>query len=111
MREDSETVAEVLGSTSGDLADRLRRWIVIAGYVLGAWTVFQTTSLLIAFGLPFNRHFRVELLTSIHRVGTLLYLVSPLLLLSGCWGFQHHRRWARPVLLTYAGTWIAGLLA
>lgn len=104
-------MADMLGPTSGDLADRLRRWIVVAGYVLGGWAILQAAAILIAWGLPFNRHFRSEWLTQIHRVGMALYLVSPLVLVSGCWGFQHHRRWARPVLLTYAGMWIAGLLA
>jgi hypothetical protein len=102
-------VADVSDRTSSELAERLRRWIVVAGYVLGGWAILQAALTIIAWGLPFNRYFRVELLTAIHRLAAALYLVSPLLLVAGCWAFQHHRRWARPVLLTYAGMWIAGV--
>jgi hypothetical protein len=48
-------------------------------------------------------------MVAIHRVATLLYLVSPLILITGCWGFQRHLRWARPLLVTYACAWIAAL--
>jgi hypothetical protein len=105
------TVADLRAPTSSDLAERLRRWIVIAGYVLGGWAILQTLLILIAWGLPFNRYFPIELLTPIHRLATALYLVSPLPLIAGCWGFQHHKRWARPVLLTYSGMWIGSLFA
>jgi hypothetical protein len=102
-------VADASDGTSSDLAERLRRWIVVPGYVLGAWAIFRSAVMLIAWGLPFNRYFRIELLTPVHRLATALFYLSPLLLVAGCWGFQHHRPWARPVLLTYAGMWIAGI--
>ena len=102
-------MADVIHRTSSELAERLRRWIVIAGYVLGGWAILQVALTLIAWGLPFNHYFRIEWLTPIHRLATALWMVAPLLLVAGCWGFQQHRRWARPVLLTYAGMWIVGV--
>jgi hypothetical protein len=95
---------------SSDLAERLRLWIVLGGYILGGWAIIQFALSLIAWGPPFQRFFRIEILTPIHWLSSAMLLVSPLLLLAGCWGFQRHRRWARPVLFTYAGMWVAGLL-
>ncbi len=102
-------MADVSDRTSSDLAERLRRWIVVAGYILGGWAILQVVLTLVAWGLPFNRGFRIELLTPIHRLATALWMVAPPLLVAGCWGFQQHRRWARPVLLTYAGMWTVGV--
>jgi hypothetical protein len=87
----------------------LRRWIVVAGYILGGWAILQGALNLMAWGLPFNFSFRIEILIPIHRIAVAAYMVAPLLLIAGCWGFQHHRRWARPVLLTYAVLWIVAV--
>jgi hypothetical protein len=107
--EATPTVTDV-SSTSSELAERLRRWMVVAGYILGGWAVLQVALTLVAWGLlPFNRGFRIGLLTPIHRLATAFWMVAPALLVAGCWGFQQHRRWARPVLLTYAGMWIVGV--
>jgi hypothetical protein len=103
------SVADMSDRTSSELAERLRRWIVVAGYLLGGWAILQAALNLVAWGLPFNRGFRIGFLTLIHRLATALWMVAPLLLVAGCWGFQQHRSWARPVLLTYAGMWIAGV--
>jgi hypothetical protein len=94
---------------SRSLAAELRRWIVIAGYVLGGWAIVQSALNLAAWGLPFNFSYGIGVLEPIDRVAKVLHLLAPLLLVAGCWGFQHHRPWARPVLLTYAGTWVVGL--
>jgi hypothetical protein len=98
------------GRASSDLAGQLRCWLVFAGYILGGWAILNEISLFAAWGLPFNRPFRFVILNAIYRLASWLYFVSPVVLLAGCWGFQQHRRWARPVLLTYAGMWIAGVL-
>lgn len=109
-------MADVLGQRSNILANRLRRWIVVTGYVLGAWAIFKTVLNFLAWRqlalgqLLSDVYFRLEVLTHVYRGGALLYLVSPFLLVGGCWGFQRQRRWARPVLFAYAGTWIGGLL-
>ena len=102
-------MADVSDRTSSDLAERLRRWIVVAGYVLGAWGIIQVALTLVAWGLPFNRDFGIEWLTPIQRLATGFWMLAPLLLVAGCWGLGRHRSWARPVLLTYAGMWIAGV--
>jgi hypothetical protein len=102
-------VADANDRSSHELAQRLRRWIVVAGYALGGWAILQVALTLVAWGLPFSRGFRIGLLTPIHRLTTALWLLAPLLLVVGSWGLQQHRRWARPVLLTYAGMWIAGV--
>lgn len=102
-------MVDIGGRQSTELAERIRRWIIVAGYVLGAWAILQSALLLISDGLPFNIIFRPYLLIPIHRLAVILWLVSPLLLVIGCWGFQHHQRWAKSILLTYAGTWIAGV--
>jgi len=102
-------VADTSDHTSSKLAERIRRWIVGAGYILGGWAILQSALLLLTWGLPFNRYFRIEVLTPIHRLATASWLVAPLVLVAGCWGLQQHRRWARPVLLTYAVMWVAGM--
>src|SRR5687768_7096130 len=103
------TVANVSDRPSSELAERLRRWIVVAGYALGGWAILQVARTLVAWGLPFNRGFRIELLMPLHRLATALWMLAPCWLVVGCWGFQQQRRWARPVLLTYAGMWIVGV--
>jgi hypothetical protein len=103
-------MVDVSNDTSSELAGRLRRWIVFAGYVLGGWATLQVVLMFVAWGMePFHRGFRFEWLTPIHRLSVALWMSAPVLLIAGCWGFQQHRRWARPVLLTYAGMWIAGV--
>jgi hypothetical protein len=94
---------------SSELAERLRLWIVLAGYILGGWAILQIALMLMAWGLPFKAGFRFRIMVPIHRLATAMYLVSPFLLVAGCWGFHRHRRWARTVLLTYAGTWVAAV--
>lgn len=99
-------------SASSELAEQLRRWIVVGGYALGGWVLLQNTLLLLAWGpVIFTRDFRFMVFMPIHRLAVMLWLASPLLLLMGCWGFQRRRRWARPVLLAYAGAACAGLCA
>jgi hypothetical protein len=111
LKGEEPIVTDVTDPGSGELAERLRRWIVVAGYVVGGWGILQAIWIFIAWGLPFiTRSFGTWYLTPIYRLAAPLYLASPLLLVVGCWGFQRHRRWARTVLLTYAGTWITGLL-
>src|SRR5687767_14556147 len=104
------TVADEPDAISSDLAEQLRRWIVVAGLALAAWAIVQMILIFVVWEQPFNRGFRIWLLMPIYRLAAMLYLVSPLILVAGCWGFKQHRRWARPVLLTYAGMWIAGVL-
>ena len=99
-------------NASNELAERLRRWIVVGGYTLGCWVALQNALMLLAWGpVIFNRAFRFMVFIPIHRLAVTLWLASPLLLLVGCWGFDRRRRWARPVLLTYAGAAVAGLFA
>jgi hypothetical protein len=102
-------VANQIERTSSELAEQLRRWIVVGGYLLGGWSLLQSILMFSVWGLPFNRHFLIEILTPIHRLATALWLVAPPLLVIGCWRFQQHRRWARPALLTAAGVWIGGV--
>ncbi len=102
-------MADVTDRPSTELADRLRHWIVVGGYVLGGWGILQVVLTLVTWGLPFNQYFSIEVLTPVHQLATALWMVAPLLLVTGCWGFQQHRRWARPALLTYSGMWIVGV--
>lgn len=96
---------------SGELAERLRRWIVVGGYILGGWALLQSAFMLLVWGPDlYNRGFRYMIFVPIHRLSVMLWLASPLLLLVGCWGFQRHRPWARPVLLSYAGAAVVGML-
>lgn len=94
-----------------NLADHLRRWIIIVGYFLGIWGLLQVVAVLMAWGLPFNRRFQFPLVTLMHRLGTVLWMGAPILLLVGCWAFQNHQRAARTLLLSYAVVWFAALLA
>jgi hypothetical protein len=100
---------EKMETSASTLADRLRWWIVAIGYALAGWAIFQTLFMFAAWGNLFNRFFPSPALTALHGIATLCYLAAPLLLLAGCWGFQHHRRWARPFLLSYAGAWVGGV--
>jgi hypothetical protein len=93
-----------------ELVERLRKWIIVGGYALGGWVLFQNVLMVLAWGPSiFSRHFRFAASVPIQRLAVLLWLASPVLLLVGCWGFQRHRPWARPVLLTYAGAAVAGM--
>lgn len=100
-----------LPAPSTELAERLRRWIVVGGFILGGWVLLQNGLMLLAWGeLTFSRWFQFRILVPVHRLSIMLWLASPLLLLVGCWGFQRHRQWARPVLLCYAGAAVVGML-
>jgi hypothetical protein len=99
------------GNTPVQLADRIRRWIVIGGCILGGWALLQNAFMLLAWGPSiYARYFRFGILVPIHRLSVMVWFAAPLLLLIGCWGFHRHRPWARPVLLAYAATWFVGLL-
>jgi hypothetical protein len=56
---------------------------------------------------PFHRIFALPVITDLHRFATVGVLIAPALLVAGSWGFQHHRTWGRPLMLTYA--WLFGL--
>jgi hypothetical protein len=104
-------MADPLGTSSNDLADWLRRWLVIGGYCLAGWQFFVMVLAIVTFGPRLRFYLRMDW----QGVNGLLvggvYLISLIFLAIGCWGLQHYRRWARPMLLTYAGTWIFGQLA
>src|SRR5437016_14063544 len=91
--------------TSSELAERLRLGIVLAGYILGGWAILQIALTLVAGGwdMLFRRGFRFTIMIPIFRLAAAIYIISPFLLVAGCAGFQRHRRWARTVLLIYAG--------
>lgn len=108
---DTSTAAGPAADTSQALGEQLRRWIIAAGYGLAAWAILNSGILIILWGLPFNRFFLPSWLIPIHRTGVFLHLTSPFLLAAGTWALQHRRPWSRPILLTYAGLWVAGLLA
>ena len=74
-------MAEPLGPTSSDLADRFRLWIVVGGYVLGGWAAMQVAWGSIVFGeLPFYHQFpfHIGVPMSIMQTASALYLVSPI---------------------------------
>jgi hypothetical protein len=104
-------MADHVEANSSDLADWLRRWIVIAGYFIAGWGLLQMSLEVISWGPLFYLHLRIGWPGFLALLFEGLCLSALVLLLVGCWGFQHQRRWARPVLLTYAGTWLTFELA
>jgi hypothetical protein len=92
------------------LVNYLRTCIVVFGYVLGGWSILEFILVFAVRGLPFVRSSPIPALGSMNLVAMALWIISPLLLVIGCWGLQHHRRWARTVLLTYSALWVAGVI-
>jgi hypothetical protein len=92
------------------LVNYLRACIVVFGYVLGGWSILEFILVFAVLGLPFVRSSPIPALGSMNLVAMALGIISPLLLVVGCWGLQHHRRWARTVLLTYSALLLAGMI-
>jgi hypothetical protein len=104
-------VADTLDPESSDLAASVRRWLIIGGYILGGQGTLQTVLMFMNWGSPFYEFVSHRYLRPLYLLATICLLLSPPLLITGCWAFQHHKSWARTILLTYAGSWIAGLFA
>jgi hypothetical protein len=96
---------------SNDLADWLRRCIVISGYCLAAWQFVVTFFVAITLGEAWRFYFRTDWPLLGRGLLGALYVMSTVLLAIGCWGLQHYRHWARPILVAFAGTWIFGQFA
>ena len=88
-----------------------RQYIVVFGYVLGGWSILQFMLTFVVSRPTFWSAVRgFQHFSMMNLVAMALSIISPLLLVIGCWGLQHHRRSARTVLLTYSALWIAGMI-
>jgi len=103
-----------------DVPRRVLRWLAIAGVVFGGYQVLSLVLLLLArWGLSSDAFARNPFIPSslagtarqLYRLMLVLSLSAPILLTAGSIGLLRGRRWARPLLLTYACLQVAASAA
>jgi hypothetical protein len=94
----------------GDLAGWLRRLIIASGYIAGACWLLGASLACCCMMLIELDHGISVFRTAFAVLPDFAWVAASMLLLSGTWGFQQHRRWGRTFLFAAAVLMIATIV-